>query len=219
MIRAVIFDLDGVIIESAEIKTRAFEVLFADYPDKLPEIISYHQKNGGISRYVKFRYFYEKVLGQELSTREEAELGERFSQIALSQILEAPFVPGALEFLARNRNRYSFFVASGTPEDELQNILAHRQLNAFFLEAHGTPKDKADIIEDILARYSFPRAEAVFIGDAESDRAAAERAGISFIARITGENPQLKDCRWRINDLIGLETLLQNMSRKEGDTE
>jgi len=217
MIRAVIFDLDGVIIESAEIKTRAFEVLFADYPDKLPEIISYHQRNGGISRYAKFRYFYEKILGQELSAREEAELGERFSQIALRQILEAPFVPGAIEFLTQNRNRYRLFVASGTPEGELDDILERRELSQFFLETHGTPKDKADIIEDILARYSLPREEAVFIGDAESDRAAAERAGIFFIARVTRENSELKDCRWRINDLIGLETLLQNMRRKEGD--
>lgn len=217
MIRAVIFDLDGVIIESAEIKTRAFEVLFAGYPDKLPEIISYHQKNAGISRYLKFRYFYERVLGQELSGQEEAQLGRRFSQVALKEILEAPFVPGAIEFLSQNRNRYCLFVASGTPDGELQDILEHRQLSQFFLEAHGAPREKADIVEDILDRYSFQREEVVFVGDAESDRAAAERAGIPFIARITRENFELKDCRWRINDLIGLETLLQNMRRKEGD--
>jgi len=211
MIKAVIFDLDGVIIESAGIKTKAFEALFADYPDRLPEIISYHQKHAGISRYVKFRYFYEKILGQELSVQEEAELGDRFSQIVMRQILEAPFVAGAIEFLTQNQNRYYLFIASGTPEAELQNILAHRQLSQFFVEVHGTPKDKADIIEDILDRYSFQRKETVFIGDAESDRAAAERAGILFIARLTGENHQLKDCRWKVNDLIGLDTFLQNM--------
>jgi HAD superfamily hydrolase (TIGR01549 family) len=211
MIKAVIFDVDGVIIESAEIKTKAFKILFADYPDKLSEIISYHQKNGGISRYVKFRYFYEKILGKELSAQEEAELGERFSQIVVRQILEAPFVAGAIEFLSQNKNRYHFFVASGTPEDELQNIMSHRQLNQFFMEVHGAPKDKTDIIEDILNRYAFQRKEVVFIGDAESDRVAAERAGILFIARLTGENHQLKDCRWKVNDLTGLDTFLQNM--------
>ncbi|MBE9571959.1 MAG: HAD family hydrolase [Proteobacteria bacterium] len=214
MIRAVIFDLDGVIIESAEIKTKAFEVLFADYPDRLPEIISYHQKNGGISRYLKFRYFYEKILGQELSAQEEAELGERFSQIAMRQVLEAPFVPGAIEFLTHNKHRYYFFIASGTPYGELQNIMSHRQLSQFFVEVHGAPKDKTDIIEDILNRYEFQRKEAVFIGDAESDRAAAERTGILFIARLTRENHQLKECRWKVNDLTGLDTFLQNMCSK-----
>jgi HAD superfamily hydrolase (TIGR01549 family) len=212
MIKAVIFDVDGVIIESAGIKTKAFEALFADYPDKLSEIISYHQKNGGISRYVKFRYFYEKILGQELSAEKEAELGEKFSKIVLTQILAAPFVPGAIEFLSQNKNRYDLFIASGTPETELQNILNHRQLIPFFLEVHGAPKDKADIIDDILDRYSFQRKETVFIGDAESDRAAAEKTRILFIARLTEENPELKDCRWKVDDLTNLDTFLQNMS-------
>jgi len=214
MIRAVIFDVDGVIIESAEIKTKAFEILFADYPDKLSEIISYHQKNGGISRYLKFRYVYEKILGEELSAKKEAELGEKFSKIVLTQILEAPFVAGAIEFLSQNKHRYRFFVASGTPEAELQNILNNRQLTPFFLEVHGAPKDKTDIIEDILNRYAFQRKEAAFIGDAESDRAAAERTGILFIARLTRENLELKDCRWKVNDLTDLDTFLQNMYSK-----
>lgn len=69
MIKAIIFDFDGVIIESAEIKTDAFRTLFAGYPDMLPEIIAHHQKNSGISRYKKFRYIYEKILGQELSAQ------------------------------------------------------------------------------------------------------------------------------------------------------
>lgn len=217
MIKAVIFDVDGVIIESAGIKTKAFEALFAAYPDKLSEIISYHQKNGGISRYVKFRYFYEKILGQELSAEKEAELGEKFSKIVLTQILEAPFVAGAIEFLNQYKNRYDLFIASGTPEAELQNILNHRQLTPFFLEVHGAPKDKAGIIEDILDRYTFQRKETVFIGDAESDRAAAEKTRILFIARLTRENPELKDCRWKVDDLTNLDTFLQNMCSKGGD--
>ena len=216
MIKTIIFDLDGVIIESAEIKTRAFELLFADYPDKLPEMIDYHKRNAGISRYVKFRHFYEKILGQELSTQKETELGERFSQIVLEGVLKAPFTPGAMEFLSRNKHHYYFFIASGTPQQELEDIIAQRQLSRFFQEIHGTPRQKDEIIVDILDRYCFSNKEAVYIGDAESDRAAAEKARVPFIARVNSENPQLQRCRWKVSDLTELDAVLDNIDRKGG---
>ena len=50
MIKAIIFDFDGVLVESAEIKTKAFEMLFSDYPDTIDDIVQYHKKNMGISR-------------------------------------------------------------------------------------------------------------------------------------------------------------------------
>ncbi|GAF78578.1 unnamed protein product, partial [marine sediment metagenome] len=34
MIKAIIFDFDGVIVESSDIKTEAFRELFQDYPQK-----------------------------------------------------------------------------------------------------------------------------------------------------------------------------------------
>ena len=219
MIKAVIFDLDGVIIESAEIKTRAFELLFADYPDKVGELVDYHKRNAGFSRFVKFRYFYEELLGRELTSEKEAELGERFSRIVLEQVLQAPLVPGAVDFLSRNKDRYLLFVASGTPDEELRCIMDYRQLSGFFREIHGTPREKHEIIESILDRYPFTKKEVAFVGDAESDLAAAEKVGVSFIARVTPGDNQLRDCRWQVNDLTALDTILENISiiRKQGD--
>ena len=94
MIKAVIFDFDGVILESADIKTEAFKELFSQHASKLKEIVDYHLLNGGISRYVKFRYIYEHILGIDLSKQKEAKLGERFSQIALEKVICTLFVRG-----------------------------------------------------------------------------------------------------------------------------
>lgn len=54
MIRAIVLDFDGVIVESLDIKTRAFRDLFSDYPQHLDKIMSYHLAHNAISRYIKF---------------------------------------------------------------------------------------------------------------------------------------------------------------------
>ncbi len=63
MIKAIIFDLDGVILESADIKTKAFLKLFEAFPKHVDVILDYHVKNMGISRYVKLRHIYNNMLG------------------------------------------------------------------------------------------------------------------------------------------------------------
>ena len=211
MIKAVIFDFDGVLVESAEIKTEAFGQLFYSFPDKVHEIVEYHKRNMGISRYVKFRYFYENILGKELSHDEEIELGERFSQIVLDKILKAPFVAGTLDFLDKYYKKIPLFIASGTPDDELQYIIRKQGIPQYFEEIHGTPRKKPEIIMDILSRYSWNASEAIFVGDAESDLKAARETGVRFIARISSGNDNLRCCPLKVKDLYGLGNVIETL--------
>jgi len=213
MIKAIIFDLDGVIIESAGIKTEAFRALFAGYPDKLPQIMAHHEKNAGISRYIKFRYFYEKILGKELSPEKEKELGEEFSRIVLDKILKAPLVDGVINFLKNNAKRYLLYIASGTPEEELRYILKQRGLETYFRVAYGTPLTKTEITRRILTDNRLEPGEAVFVGDAESDLIAARETGATFVARTDMSDNTLKDCAWRIRDFTGFEEVLAKIEK------
>jgi phosphoglycolate phosphatase-like HAD superfamily hydrolase len=211
MIKAIIFDLDGVIIESAGIKTEAFRTLFSDYPERLPEIIAYHQKNAGISRYNKFRYIYGCILGRELSKEKERELGEKFSQIALDKILRAPLVAGVEDFLKNNYRRYMLFVASGTPDEELGFILSQRGLVNYFKGAYGTPQTKTQITKRILDEHQLANREAVFIGDAESDKIATVETGVTFIARMNMSDKTLDNCTWKIKDFTEFDKILDKI--------
>lgn len=206
MIKAIIFDFDGVIIESAQLKTEAFRKLFSRWPDKVDQIVSYHLKNMGISRYLKFKYFYESVLKEPYTEEIGSELGRQFSAIVLDEVKKAPFVKGTLNFLENKYQEYMFFIASGTPENELNEIINYRDIKKYFKEIFGTPATKTEIIKQIMKRHSLRKKEVVFVGDAESDQNAARATSIPFILRITPENDHLRDSsKYMIENFIQLE--------------
>src|SRR5262245_13779030 len=119
--RAVVFDFDGVILDSVGIKTKAFSELVAEHGAAAQKkMVDYHVAHGGISRFEKFKWFYREVLKEPLSPEKEKELGERFNALVEKAVTEAAFVPGAREFLERKKGWRPFYVASGTPEGELR---------------------------------------------------------------------------------------------------
>jgi phosphoglycolate phosphatase-like HAD superfamily hydrolase len=211
MIKAVIFDFDGVIVESAQLKTEAFRKLFSPWPEKVDEIVAYHLKHMGISRYVKFRYFYENMLGKPYTAEIEIDLDRKFSDIVLEEVKKASFVDGALPFFEKHFADTMLFIASGTPQRELDEIVMYKGIKKYFREVCGTPTTKQNIILEILKKYTLRKSDAIFVGDAESDKKAAENAGISFIIRMTPENQYLiKSCKYKIHDLKGLEELIKS---------
>ena len=59
MIKAIVFDFDGVLAESANLKTRAFSDLFkGEDEETVRQIVAYHLKNAGVSRFEKFKIIY-----------------------------------------------------------------------------------------------------------------------------------------------------------------
>lgn len=187
--RAVIFDFDGVILESADIKTHAFARLFEQHSEHVDAIVDLHLRLAGVSRYEKFKLIYADILGEPLDDDGLARLGEEFSAICLDEVLTCEFVPGAREFLEARAESHLLFVASGTPEGELRHIVEQRGLSEFFRGVYGTPDTKGVISRRILDEHGLERHEAVFIGDATTDLEGAEEAGIPFIGRVRPGDP------------------------------
>lgn len=218
-LRAVIFDFDGVILQSVDIKSQAFLHLFADRPEHSEAILRFHLDNLGISRFKKFEWIYSKLFGITLEEEDSRRLGERFSAIVLRKIMECDFVPGAVMALEALQPLIPLFIASGTPQEELGHIVECRRLSHFFTEVWGTPHSKVEIIRSILERYGFHEYEVLFIGDGLSDFKAATEVGIPFLARENGTG----DVDWgvigakSISDLSELPKLLgKELPKAEG---
>jgi len=180
----IILDFDGVILESVDIKTRAFRELFSFTPKHVDEIVDFHVKNGGMSRFDKFRYFYNYILKEPLSDEQYDFLCKRFSELVFDGVLKSTFVPGAEDFLNHFATTTSLFVASATPASELTEIVKKRGLLDYFKGIYGSPRTKQECIEEILINMNCPKDNAIFVGDALNDYKAAQEAGVRFVGRV-----------------------------------
>lgn len=203
-IKAIIFDFDGVIAESVNVKTEAFAEIYRKYgPAVVQKVKEHHEANGGISRFEKFRLYHKNFLGEEIDDAKVSDLAQQFSNLVLQKIIEAPYVRGAFEYLSSNYTKFDFFISTGTPTEEIKTILERRNLYGFFKEVYGSPEKKDTHIQKIMGKYNYDRKEVVFIGDALTDRDAARKNGIKFIGRYTTTEEIMKE-KYLINDFNDL---------------
>jgi phosphoglycolate phosphatase-like HAD superfamily hydrolase len=203
MIGAVVFDFDGVILESADIKTDAFVELFAHRPEHQEAIRAHHLDNLGISRFEKFAWIYENLFCEQLTAEASDALGAQFSALVFDKVLACPFVAGAESALDSLKGRVPLYVASGTPHEELLRIIEQRALGRYFEGVHGSPRKKSDVLAEVAARHGLACDQVVMVGDGETDFRAAQEAGSRFYARRTPEVAAL----WDREDVAGASTL------------
>lgn len=189
MWQAIIFDFDGVICESVDVKTQAFAKLFADYPRHLNQILDYHMANGGLSRFEKFKVIYRDFLKKDLTEKESERLGKRFTEYSFEAVVNAPLVKGAREFLDTFHRKFSFFIASGTPEEEMVSVVKAKRLDGYFKGVYGSPMTKGELIKGILKNHVIENNMAVFVGDSINDFQGAQAARIEFIGRVHRDYP------------------------------
>ncbi len=213
MIDTIIFDFDGVILESMSVKSEAFAKIYEPYgEDIVAKVVQHHQANGGLSRYKKFEYYHKNFLQKELSEVEKQEFDRQFSEYVMQKIKEVPFVKGVKEFLEQNYMQYKMFVSTGAPEYEVKEVVKLRGLEKYFVEVFGSPQTKVGHINNILTKYNLHPSSVVFIGDGAKDKESAEATHLHFIARISSAQSPLKDEKYQIKDFTEIEDVLKRIS-------
>ena len=180
-ISLVVFDCDGVILESVEVKTLAFGRIVEKFgPDAVVRMNEYHLSHGGVSRFRKFEWFYDEVVGCKITEGELLALSEEFRQLVFEGVMRSPMVPGIMETLESLYGKLPMYVASGTPHDELLEVLDARNLTRFFKGVYGTPPGKTELLRRIIEREGIAPNETLMVGDSSTDLDAAQVCGASF---------------------------------------
>ncbi|MET4141858.1 HAD-IA family hydrolase [Pedobacter sp. UYP1] len=189
--KVILWDFDGVIMDSMPIRSKGFELVLAQYPkEQVDELMAYHELNGGLSRYVKFRYFFEQIRKETITEAQVLELAAQFSEIMLSLLLdEKLLITDSVEFIKANWQKFQMHIVSGSDGKELKMINDELGLSTYFKTISGSPTPKKQLVENVLTANQYDKNEVVLIGDSINDYDAALFNNISF----TGyNNPELK---------------------------
>jgi len=206
---AIVFDFDGTLVDSNEIKTIAFGRLYEDYgEDIVHKVIEYHRENTGISRFIKFRYFHEKLLSQPYTKEIGEELSQLYSLLVFDAVVEAPYIKGGLEFLKSHYQKLPLFIASGTPEKELREVVKRREMLLYFKEVFGSPPSKSEILKNIIRKYHYNPERILMIGDTMADWEGAQSTGTNFLGVCISKNISAIPEGVHINDLLQLERFI-----------
>lgn len=204
-LQCIVFDCDGVILDSVPVKTRAFARIAAPYGQEAQDrFVMYHSLHGGVSRYKKFQWFYNEVLGREISDEESEKLGRLFSEYALDEVRRCPLIPGIQEVLDTWKGRLPLYVCSGAPHEEVLAVLQERKLDHYFVSIHGSPPAKAKLLGQIVAPLPLTPQDVLMVGDAPTDRDAAEEVGTLFYGVGSDIKPALESAYPWGADLTGL---------------
>ncbi len=176
-----IFDFDGVVKESVELKSKAYCELFSKYESAIPFIKNHHLENGGVSRYTKIPLYLSFCkLDQSPELVENYLI--KFSNLVKKLVINSDWVPGILEFLNRIQDKKKIYIVSATPEKEMRKIIKNISLDIPFLNIYGSPNSKIKNIKKFVKK-EFKK-EYIFFGDSLSDASAAYEYKIDFAYRI-----------------------------------
>tara|TARA_B100002052_G_scaffold299177_1_gene335996 strand:- start:5527 stop:6204 length:678 start_codon:yes stop_codon:yes gene_type:complete len=181
--KILIFDFDGVILDSVHIKTEAFGDLYIDFGEDIADLVKkYHEENGGMSRFEKIKYYNDVLLADQHINESCDSMAEKFSELVFDKVVIANEIPGVMDFIKHYKKKsIPMAINSATPTEELIQILISRDLKRYFSQIMGSPTSKYENLVSILEANQADRKDAIFFGDAESDLLAADKIGMDFI--------------------------------------
>jgi HAD superfamily hydrolase (TIGR01549 family) len=190
VVRGVLLDVDGTLIDSNDAHAKAWEDTFREFGYAIPaDVVRPLVGMGG-----------DKLLPRLTGLDHEGEVAQRMSA-RRSEVFKTMYLPalrafpGAHDLLARFKGaKLQLVIATSAQRDELAALLEQAGLEEI-VEQQTTSSDAdhskpdPDIIRAALEKGGLDADEAVMLGDTPYDVEAASRAGVPAVALRSGGWP------------------------------
>ena len=178
----IIFDCDGVILNSNQLKTKAYyKASFPSYGHELASsLTTYLMNNTGKTRDYFIDYFLKNIVPSDISELGHEELFNRVTLEIQKGLMECEVSPCLFELREKTPNT-KWFVVSGGVEKELRNVFQNRSLfDLFDGGIYGGPRTKDEILTSLCNKnhIKFP---VLFLGDSKYDHEVARKAKLDFL--------------------------------------
>src|SRR6185312_8209129 len=191
MVRAVIFDIDGTLVDSVDLHARAWQEAFAHFGHQVEFSAVRSQIGKGGDQLMPVFLSKEEIdsRGQEI----EEYRSKLYKQQYLSKVRGFPEVRQLIERI--KGNGLQVVLASSAKSDELQTYKQIAGIEGLIDEetsADDAAKSKPhpDIFKAALGRLGVAASEAIVVGDSPYDVQAAGKIGLRTIGVLSGGFPE-----------------------------
>ena len=195
--KIMVFDFDGVIIDSAAVKINEYRNLFSQFTKNettLNEIINIYKNSAGIPRETTLKKVFKVVLDKTISNQEVENLSLDYSKQIFRRLEAIEPLKGLLEYLAIHKE-INKHIISGAPNSDVSYLAKKLNLSKYFKSIKGGPLNKKNEMINIRKLTNVKAQEIVYFGDQKNDCIAAKSAGVGFIGINAGSNLDKMKCR------------------------